>query len=50
MGRTYTSLTYHLVFSTKYRRKTFADEFLAILDAHGIAYDPKFVFEREHYG
>ncbi len=33
-----------------HQEKTFADEFLAILDAHGIAYDPKFVFEREHYG
>ncbi len=27
MGRTYTSLTYHLVFSTKYRKKTIRPEF-----------------------
>jgi REP element-mobilizing transposase RayT len=27
MGRTYTALTYHLIFSTKYRRKTIRPEF-----------------------
>jgi REP element-mobilizing transposase RayT len=27
MGRTYTSLTYHLIFSTKYRLKTIRPEF-----------------------
>jgi REP element-mobilizing transposase RayT len=27
MGRTYTSLTYHLIFSTQYRRKTIRSEF-----------------------
>ena len=27
MGRTYTALTYHLIFSTKYRRKTIPAEF-----------------------
>ncbi|MFT7631913.1 MAG: putative transposase [Mariniblastus sp.] len=27
MGRTHTSLTYHLIFSTKYRRKTIRPEF-----------------------
>ena len=31
-------------------KKTYKDEFLAILVAHGIEYDPKFVFEEEHYG
>ncbi len=30
-------------------KKSFADEFLAILKAHEIAYDPKYVFEEEHY-
>jgi REP-associated tyrosine transposase len=30
--------------------KSFKDEFLAILVAHGISYDPKFVFETEHCG
>ncbi|MBI2480576.1 MAG: IS200/IS605 family transposase [Planctomycetia bacterium] len=33
-----------------HRTKTFVDEFLAMLVAHGISYDPKFVFEEEHYG
>ena len=31
-------------------KKTYKDEFLAILVAHGIEYDPKLVFEDEHYG
>jgi len=30
--------------------RSFKDEFIAILVAHGIEYDPKFVFEDEHYG
>jgi putative transposase len=30
-------------------RKSFAEEFLAILAAHEITYDPRFVFEDEHY-
>jgi putative transposase len=29
-------------------KKSFADEFLAILAAHEITYDPRFVFEDEH--
>ena len=33
-----------------HREKTFQDEFLAILAAHEISFEPKFVFEREHVG
>ena len=32
------------------RKKTFTEEFLEILVAHGIDYDPNFVFEHEHHG
>jgi len=31
-------------------KKSFRDEYLAMLVVHGISYDPKFVFEEEHYG
>jgi REP element-mobilizing transposase RayT len=33
-----------------HQKKTFQDEFIQILVAHGIEYDPKFVFEEEHHG
>jgi len=31
-------------------KRTFQDEFLAILRAHNIRFEPKYVFEAEHYG
>jgi len=33
-----------------HQKRSFEDEFLAILANHDIEYDPKFVFEKEHYG
>jgi len=33
-----------------HRKRTFQDEFLAMLRAHNIEFDPKYVFEDEHYG
>ena len=33
-----------------HQKKSFEDEFIQILVAHGIEYDPKFVFEEEHHG
>ena len=33
-----------------HRVKSYQEEFLTFLAAHGIEYDPKFVFEQEHHG
>ena len=33
-----------------HHKKTFEEEFVQILKTHGIEYDPKYVFEEEHYG
>jgi len=33
-----------------HRRKSFQEEFLALLDAHQISYETKYVFEEEHVG
>jgi len=33
-----------------HQTKTFKDEFIQMLVAHGIEYDPRFVFEEEHHG
>jgi REP element-mobilizing transposase RayT len=33
-----------------HQKRSFQDEFIQILVAHGIEYDPKFVFEEEHHG
>jgi len=33
-----------------HQSKSFRDEFIQILVAHGIEYDPQFVFEEEHHG
>ena len=32
-----------------HRKRSFQDEFLALLERHGISYDPRFVFEGEHH-
>ena len=50
MPTTYTNLLYHIVFSTKQRIPLIADEWkeesyqeelLALLESHGVEYDPK---------
>ena len=33
-----------------HQKRSFKDEFLAILVAHNVKYDPRFVFEDEHHG
>jgi len=33
-----------------HRKQSFKDEFLAFLKRHNIDYDPKYVFETEHFG
>lgn len=33
-----------------HRKKSFMEEFIQILKSHQIQYDPRFVFEEEHYG
>ena len=33
-----------------HQTKSFQEEFVQLLVAHGIEYDPKFVFEEEHHG
>jgi REP element-mobilizing transposase RayT len=33
-----------------HRHRTFKDEFVDMLERHGIEFDPQYVFEREHVG
>jgi REP element-mobilizing transposase RayT len=33
-----------------HKKKTFEEEFISLLERHGIAYDPMFVFETDHHG
>ncbi|MDA0838859.1 MAG: IS200/IS605 family transposase [Planctomycetota bacterium] len=33
-----------------HKKKTFEEEFISLLERHGITYDPKYVFETEHHG
>ena len=49
MSHTYTSLQYHLVLGTKERRpflskESFQDEFLSLLQRHGIAYEERYLW------
>ena len=58
MANTYTSLHYHIVFSTKNRQRwltwkqtahhaghSFEDEYLDILKKHEVEYDPRYVWD-----
>jgi REP element-mobilizing transposase RayT len=45
MSSTLSNLTYHIVFSTKYREPSFQDEFVAILKKQGVDFDERYLFD-----